>query len=190
MNGKLKSLLAVDLLVTSSYGLILPILPLFIIERISGATLMAVAIAQSIFLLSQAVFGWIFSDYLYHKETKLRAHGGLIAGSIIVTLVPVLYLVSWEMSTIYLAQIVLGLGLGILYPAWTFLTKDSSETAHRPRIKKAHSLFLSLSMALAALLGGYVAFEYGYGLLVYMMILTGICGTALSLVLWFSKNKR
>jgi predicted MFS family arabinose efflux permease len=45
-------------------------------------------------------------------------------------------------------------------------------------------------MALAALLGGYVAFEYGYGLLVYMMILIGLCGTGLSLVMWFSKKKK
>ncbi|MDD5437673.1 MAG: hypothetical protein PHC70_00820 [Patescibacteria group bacterium] len=190
MNGKLKSLLAIDLLITSSYGLILPILPLFIIERVSGANLMTVAIAQSIFLLSQAVFGWIFSSYLHHQETKLRAHGGLVAGSIIVTLVPAVYLFSWEMSFIYLAQMLLGLGLGVLYPSWTFLTKDSAEAAHRPKIKKAHGLFLSLSMALAALLGGYVAFEYGYGLLVYMMILIGLCGTGLSLVMWFSKKKK
>jgi hypothetical protein len=114
MNGKLKSLLAIDLLITSSYGLILPILPLFIIERVSGANLMTVAIAQSIFLLSQAVFGWIYSNYLHHQETKIRAHGGLIAGSIIVTLVPAIYLLSWEMSFIYLAQMLLGLGLGVL----------------------------------------------------------------------------
>lgn len=190
MNGKIKSLLAVDLLVTSSYGLILPILPLFIIERINGANLMSVAITQAVFLVSQAAFSWIFSNYLHHAQTKIRAHGGLIVGSLVVTLVPAIYLLSWEISLIYLAQILLGLGLGLLYPSWTFLAKDSSQTAHRPKIKKAHSTFLSLSMALAALLGGYVAYEYGYCLLVYMMILIGICGTIMSLVLWTGRNSR
>ncbi|MFA6099790.1 MAG: MFS transporter [Patescibacteria group bacterium] len=190
MNGKLKSLLAVDLLVTSSYGLILPILPLFIVERIDGANLMSVAIAQAVFLVSQAGFSWIFSNYLHHKQTKIRAHGGLIVGSVIVTLVPAIYLISWDITLIYLAQVLLGIGLGILYPSWACLAKDSTETAHRPKIKQAHSIFLSLSMALAALLGGYVAYEYGYCLLVYMMVLIGICGTIMSLVLWAGRNSR
>lgn len=190
MNNKLKSLLGVDLLVTSSYGLILPILPLFIMERIEGSSLMSVAIAQAIFLLSQAGFGWIYSNYLNHKQTKIRAHGGLIIGSLIVTIVPAIYLISWEVTLIYLAQILLGLGLGVLYPSWSSLAKDSSQAVHRPQIKKVHSIYLSLSMALAALLGGYVAYEYGFCILIYMMILIGICGTALSLVLWFSKNKK
>jgi len=182
--------MASDILIAGSYGLIMPILPLFMTDRISGADLQSVAVAAAIYLLAQAGFSWIFSSYLHHKHTAQRAHGGLVVGSLIVALVPAAYLIATDIVHIYLAQIGLGLGFGLIYPAWTWLANEQVQEPHAKSVKKIHDMFLSLTLAFFAVLGGFVAYRYGYTKLIYLMTALGACGTLLSLTLLFEKKTR
>jgi len=187
--GRFKILLASDILISGSYGLIMPLLPLFMTDRLSGANLQTVAMAQAIYLLSQAGFGWIYSTYQQHKQPTHRAYEGLVTGSAIIALVPIAYLSSREMTHIFLAQIALGLGFGLVYPAWAWLAKEQIADKHVNSIRKMHSLILSLAMAFMAVLGGFIAYQFGYADLLYLMTVLAACGTVLSLGLWLNHER-
>jgi MFS family permease len=165
------TLMIADILITGSYGLIMPISPLFMMAQINGADIQTVAIAAAVYLMAQAGFSWIFSTFLQHKQAAKRAHGGLVFGSLIVTLVPVAYLYSTDISHIMLAQVLLGLGFGLIYPAWTWLAKEQVLAEHAKSVKKIHDIYLSLALALLAILAA--------------------CGSLLnSMLLFGKKNKR
>lgn len=177
-----------DILIAGSYGLIMPILPLFMAERVSGTNLQTVAVAQAIYLLSQAGFSWVYASYQQHKHLSVRSHGGLVAGSIIVTLVPIIYLFSRDISQIFLAQLLLGLGFGLIYPAWTWLAKEQIQEQHLKSVKKIYDVILSLALALMAVVGGFVAYRYGFRQLLMLMSALGLCGTVLALSLWYDRR--
>ena len=102
---------------------------------------------------------------------------------------PIAYLSSREMTHIFLAQIALGLGFGLVYPAWVWLAREQIAPNYLASVKKMHSLILSLAMAFMAVFGGFVAYQYGYAYLLYLMTVLAACGTVLSLGLWLNHGK-
>ncbi len=189
MPTRFRILMVSDILIAGSYGLIMPILPLFMVERVSGTNLQTVAVAQAIYLLSQAGFSWVFGSYQQHKQLAKRSHGGLVVGSIIVTLVPIIYLFSRDISQIFLAQLLLGLGFGLIYPAWTWMAKEEIQEQHLKSVKKIYDVVLSLALAFMAVAGGFVAYRYGFHQLLMLMSALGLCGTVLAISLWYDHIK-
>lgn len=189
MNKRLRILLAADALISGSYGMMMPILPLFMTSNVSGANLKTIAIAISIYLFSQAAFGWIFSAYMHHKNTADRAIGGVFFGSICIALVPAAYMNSWDMAQIMLTQALLGLGFGMMYQGWSWLAKENAQEDFHGSIKKFHNLTSSIGTAILAVIGGYIAYEYGFQALLYAMTLVAASGTVLASTLFFAKKK-
>ncbi|MFA6161397.1 MAG: hypothetical protein WCT54_02225 [Patescibacteria group bacterium] len=184
------ALLVSEILTSGSYGLMMPILALFLTDKISGANLMSIAVAVAIYLFAQAGFSWIFSSYMHHAKTMERAQAGLFFGSAVITLVPVAYAYSTDMSQVMLAQIVLGLGYGLMYPAWTWLANDHAPNKYLNSLKNLHSLISALSLAAVTAIGGFVAYFYGYNTLLRMMMIFGFLGTLAATTLFFGKTKK
>ncbi|GEM_PF-982585 len=188
VNARIKLIASIDLLLAASFGLILPILPIFLVERINGATIFNVALAYSIFLISKAFFGWIFALFMSHEKVSTRAKGGLFFGSILITLTPIVYLYSIEITHIYLAQILLGLGFGFLKTSWMYLTHQTIEELLHETLLNIHGYILTFCLAMVAIFGGFIAYNYGYTLLFYTMFGLGLLATILSIVFLMTKN--
>lgn len=187
---KIIALLVCEIMTSGSYGLIMPILPLFLTDKISGTNLMSIAIAVAIYLFAQACFSWIFSSYMHHTKTRERARAGLFFGSAVITLVPVAYIYSTDMTQIMLAQILLGLGYGLMYPAWSWLANDHAPNKYLNSLKNLHSLISALALSAIAAMGGFTAYFYGYNALLGMMMIFGFIGTFASATLFLGKTKK
>ena len=96
--------------------------------------------------------------------------------------VPLAYLSARDMGQVFLAQLALGLGLGLLKPSWAWLMDRVLPQNHHRQIKKIQRFMLALLLAAAAVLGGLVAERYGYDKLIWMMFGLGACGVAVSVL--------
>lgn len=182
-SNPLKILLIVDLLIAGAYGLILPIFPLFLMDTINGATLFTIALAQSIFLLSKINFHWIATNFIQHVNHVSRARGGLLTGTIIISLAPILYLLATDMTFILLIQIFLGLGMGVLQASWKILSHEDIKKTDWATLQTNHQHTAIFVMALTAALGGFTAYTYGYNALMFLMTSIGSLGVLMSLLL-------
>ncbi len=189
VTSRIKLIAAIDLVLAASFGLILPILPIFLMDRIEDATIFTIALAYSIFLIAKAFLGWIFALFMSHEKTTSRAGGGLFAGSVFIALTPIAYLYSTEMSHIFLAQVLLGLGFGFLKTSWMYLTRQTVEELLHETLLHIHGYILTFCLAMAAALGGFIAYNYGYTPLLYTMSALGFTAAILSAFFSLIKTK-
>jgi MFS family permease len=185
-----KLLAATDLILASAFGLILPILPIFLIDKISNATLLTVALAYSIFLTAKAFFSWIFGLFLTHGDYMLRIKSGLFFGSLFIAITPIAYLFSTNMSHIFMAQILLGLGFAFMKTSWMHLTHQTIEDFFHESILHIHGFILTFCLAIAAAVGGFLAYNYGYTILLHTMAALGFIATFISILFATSKDKQ
>ena len=115
MNRTMKLLMLSDIFVLTGFGLIQPILAIFINQGVAGGTVLAAGLASTIFLLTKSLVQLPFGKYIDDHSKKTR---WLILGTLLMASVPILYVTADSIYKIYLAELVYGLGSGLAYPTW------------------------------------------------------------------------
>ena len=113
MNNTIKLLMISDIFVITGFGLIEPILAIFIRENIVGGTIFAAGVASTLFLITKSIVQLPFSRYVDSHKDKMR---WLIIGTLLISLVPFIYIFVNHIKYVYLAQILYGIGSGLAYP--------------------------------------------------------------------------
>jgi len=127
MNKTIKMLMISDIFVMTGFGLITPILAIFIKDNIVGGTIFTAGVASTLFLLVKSVLQLPFSKYVDSHDDKVR---WLILGTLLVTAVPFIYIFSSHIYYIYLAQIIYGIGSALAFPTWLSLWSTHLDTKH------------------------------------------------------------
>jgi len=187
---KAKLLAAIDLMLAGSFGLILPILPLFLVSRFADATLLTVALTYSVYLTAKAIFGWVFELFLAHGDYIKRIKSGLFFGSLIISIVPLAYLEAANMSHILIIQVGLGLGFALLKTSWMHLSHQTVVDFFHEMLLHAYGFLLTFCLAIAAALGGFIAYNYGFTALLYLMSGLGFTATFFSIIFAAAKDKK
>jgi MFS family permease len=115
MNRTMKLLMLSDIFVLTGFGLIQPILAIFINEGVAGGTVLTAGLASTIFLLTKSLVQLPFGKYIDSHGKKVK---WLIMGTMLMAAVPVLYLTADSIYKVYLAELIYGLGSGVAYPTW------------------------------------------------------------------------
>jgi MFS family permease len=170
-----RTLLYVDLLITSSFGLLLPFLAVVITERISGATMLQVGYAVAVYVAAKAAAQLVLSRY-GDEDTSVRLRLKLlVAGGVLLTLVPLGYLLVGSIAMLLVVQALWGLGEALVSPAWYSLFNQSLPETHESRSWKWRETVGLILAGLAAIAGGWLVSQSNYHLLfIGMALLAGI----------------
>jgi len=173
MNKVIKLLMISDIFVITGFGLVDPILAIFIKENLIGGTIFTVGFASTLFLITKSVVQLPFSKYIDSHKDKLK---WLIVGTFMVSLVPFIYIFLNDIKFVYLAQIIYGAGAGLAYPAWLSLWSTNLDKKHEGFEWSLYSTMTGLGTAATAVLGAaiaqFIGFKYTF-LLVGLMSLIG-----------------
>ncbi|MBU2566403.1 hypothetical protein KKG46_02485 [Patescibacteria group bacterium] len=186
---RLNNLLFSDVAMMATVGLMLPILPIYLIEKIPDANIQNITFAYSLYFISAVIFYWIYSAFLQHKKPWLRKQLGLIAGSLIIAAAPLGYITSQSMESIFLVQLIFGMGMGFFKASWRVVIKDIIKPDNKT-FQKIHQLVVVLALAIAATIGGYIAYIFGYTILIQTMIYIALIGTILNLLSFHINPKK
>lgn len=115
MNNTIKMLMLSDIFVVTGFGLVEPILAIFIKENLIGGTIFAAGLASTLFLITKCSVQLPFSRYVDRHDDKVK---WLVLGSFLIALVPFLYNFATHINYVYAAQIIYGIGAGLAYPTW------------------------------------------------------------------------
>lgn len=158
MNKTLKLLIASDTLVFAGFGLISPILAIYINSGVIGGSLAAIGLMSTIFLLTKTVFQLIFSKVFEPKHRFFMVW----LGTFLIACVPFIYVLSTHVWHFYIAQLVYGLGGGLAYPAWFSLFSTNLTKGKQGFEWSVYSGLVGGGAGVAAYLGSIAATSLGF----------------------------
>ena len=154
MNRTIKLLMLSDIFVLTGFGLISPILAIFIKENLIGGTIFAAGLATALFVITKSLVQLPFSRYVDCHDEKIK---WLILGTVLISIVPFLYVFSTHIYYIYLAQVIYGVGSGFAYPTWMGLWSTHLDRKHESFEWALYSTLVGLGAAVAACVGAAIA---------------------------------
>lgn len=177
MHKILRALILSDLFILGGLGLVQPIFAVFMLNNILGTTVMAIGIATTIQLVVKAVFQVLVGKWTDEEPGNRRELAALIVGSVMMSLVPLGYLVSHTLSHIYILQVLYGLGSALAYPGWMVVFMRYTRADKAGYEWGVYNTTVSLGTAIAAGLGAYLAEFYSFSALFIIVSILSFIGT-------------
>lgn len=163
-NPIVKAYIISESFIWSGYNFTSPIIAIFIVSQIPGATIELAATSFSVYLVSRVIFELVAGKMLLKADDKKRIVFSII-GLFILAISYVGFAFAREIMLFFFFKAIAGLGLGLATPA-----KNSLFALHLDKNKEATEWGISdaivyVSIALATALGGFIASVYGFQLL-------------------------
>ncbi len=159
MNRTIKLLMLSDIFVLTGFGLIDPVLAIFITEGVSGGSLIAVGVAVMLFLIIKSFLQLPFSRYVdSHREKVLY----LIIGACIIMVVPFIYSITTTIEGVYIAQSLRGIGAAMAYPTWLSLFSTHLDRKHEGFEWALYSTSVGIGTAIAGFVGASIVSIAGF----------------------------
>jgi MFS family permease len=181
MNRTMKLLLLSDIFVLTGFGLIQPILAIYINEGgVAGGTILTAGIASALFMFIKSMVQLPFGHYVDGQDKKTW---WLIAGTVLMTLVPVIYVTAHSIYQVYLAEIVYGLGSGLAYPTWLGLWSANLDRGKESFQWSVYSTSTGLGTAATGAAGAAVASIVGFSATFFLAGLLCLLGCLALLIM-------
>jgi MFS family permease len=172
INRALAMLLLISGLFFFGFGMFSPIYALFV-EQIGGDITTA-ANAWALFLLTTGVLTFFTGRWENKiKETEL----GIVCSQFMVGAAYLVYYFAEGVGMLYLAQILLGIGMALFWPAFHSLYGRHIDGKNAPKQWSFYDGLAYLIPAGAAALGGWLVKLYGFDtIFIIMAVLSFACG--------------
>ncbi len=183
----IRVLVVSDFFLLFGWGLVVPILAIFIAQRITfgdmGEAAKVVGIAVGIYWIGQALMQLPVANFLDKHEGDKDDYYSLIGGTFLASLTPLGFIFASSPWHIYALQAVHALGMAFAVPSWSAIF-----TRHIGRGKEAFSWSLENSSAsfatgIAGIIGGVVASSFGFVPVFVAVSVLGIIAAILFLLI-------
>lgn len=167
-----------DILMMSGWGLISPILSVFITDQIPGGTVEVAGLASTIYFLVKSFLQIPVARYIDKRKGENDDFNTMILGSLVITLSAFLYIFVKTPAQLYLVQALYGIGGALSYPSWLALFTRHVDKNEEGLEWSLYYTTTDLGAALAAGLGGFIAASFGYGYVFLSVGISSLLGTA------------
>ena len=162
INHVVRTLIVADFFVNSGLSIFGPTFAVFVTGQIQGGSLEVVGFGAAIAQLFKVIFQVPIANYLDRNHGEYDDFYSLIAGNILIVLVPFLYFFADKAAHIYIIQAIFGLGMAMAIPPWYAIF-----TRHIDHFKESlewslDSTAIGIGIAGAAALGGWLAEKVGF----------------------------
>ncbi len=178
LHAVLRTLILSDLFILGSFGLVQPIFAVFLFKDIVGVTVTSVGIAATIQLFVKATFQILVAKWADDEAGNCRELYALVAGSFVISLVPIGYAFAHSIEHIYIIQFFYGLGQALSYPSWRVIFTRYLNQDHAGYEWGMYDTVVSFGVAAAASLGAYFADQYSFASLFLFVSALSFMGTA------------
>lgn len=187
MNHTIKLLMLSDIFIFTGFGLIAPILAIFIKDDLVGGTIFAAGFASTLFLITKSCIQLPFSRYVDKHDDKVK---WLMAGTFLISLIPFIYIFSDHIYLIYAAEILHGIGSGLAYPTWLGLWSTHLDKKQESFEWSLYSTGISIGSAVTAVIGAIMAEFLGFTVTFLVVGLMSLAGCGILFLLERKNRKR
>ncbi len=172
-----------DLILNSGWGLVGPILAIYIVGNISGGNVKIVGIAMGIYWLGKSFLQIPIAHYLDKNHGEKDDYYALIGGTILASLTPLGFIFATVPWHIYVLQGIHALGMAMAIPSWSAIFTRHIEEKREAFCWSLDSSSIGLGAGVAAILGGTIAETFGFTPLFISVSIFGIVAGLLFLLI-------
>ncbi len=183
INKVIKVMVFSDLILNSGWGLIGPILAIFIVGNITGGNAKVAGIAMGVYWLGKSIFQIPIAHYLDKNHGEKDDYYALIGGTILASLTPLGFIFATVPWHIYVLQGVHALGMAMAIPSWSAIFTRHIEKRREAFCWSLDSSSIGLGAGIAAILGGTIAETLGFTPLFISVSIFGIVAALLFLLI-------
>ncbi len=186
INKVVKVMVFSDLVLSSGWGLIGPILAIYIVGNIQGGNVKVAGIAMGVYWLGKSILQMPIAHYLDENHGEKDDYYALVVGTFLASLVPIGFIFAALPWHIYILQGVHALGMAMAIPSWSAIFTRHIEKEKEAFCWSLDSSSIGFGAGVAAILGGAIAEIFGFIPLFVGVSVLGI--TAASLLLLIKKQ--
>jgi len=186
INKVIKTLIFYDLIFLFGWGLVAPILAVFIIGNIKGGNVQVAGIAVGIYWVLKSLLQIPIGQYLDINHGEKDDYYFLIAGTFLAGLVPFGFIFATLPWHIYLLQAVHALAAAALTPSWGGIFTRHMDRGKEAQIWALDSSAFGIGVGIAGIIGGTVAKTLGF---TPLFIGVGLCGVVSALLCFFIRDE-
>jgi MFS family permease len=185
MNKIIKVLILSDFIITSAFGFVAPIFALFVADQIQGGTIETVGYAAAFYWLAAVLTRLPVARYIDRTKSEKDDFYFMIIGSVLISVVPFLFLVSREIWHIYLIQVFYGLGYSLRIPGWYGMFTRHIDKGREGYEWSFNSLAAGVGAGATAAAGGLLASRLGFEVLFIIVGTISIMGSVVLIFLYY-----
>jgi len=182
INKVVKIMVFSDLFLNSGWGLVSPILAIYIIGNIQNGDAKVAGIAVGIYWLVKSILQIPVANYLDLNHGEKDDYYALIGGTLLASFVPIGFIFASLPWHIYLLQAVHALGMAFALPSWWAIFTRHIEKKREAFCWSLDSSALGLGVGVCGIIGGITAKVFGF---VPLFIAVSVLGIIASIVLLF-----
>ncbi|MDP3999554.1 MAG: MFS transporter [bacterium] len=163
INRIVRYFIAADLTVLAGWGLADPILAIFVVDKIPGATLLTIGVMAAIYWIVKSIIQIPISLFLDRTDGEKDDFYAVVVGLLVASVTMFSFMAATSVTHLYIIQFIKALAFGLYVPAWAAIV-----SRHLDKDKVAFEWALSstsvgLSIGVAGLAGSWVA-KYSFDL--------------------------
>lgn len=188
INFIIKVLIASDFFIFFALGLLSPIFAVFILKNIEGSDLEVIGLATTFYWIARILSVVPLSRIMDKMDGEEDEFYFMFIGSVILSIIPSLYIFSSESWHIYLLQAINGFSQSMAIPAWRILFTNNIDRRLVGYEWSMEDVSVGIGTALSATLGAFIAKTFGFNTLFIIISILGLIGSFLLLLLYKEKK--
>ncbi|MBI2674311.1 MAG: MFS transporter [Candidatus Yanofskybacteria bacterium] len=171
VNHVIKTLVLSDFFVNAGFSVFAPIFAIFVTQQIQGGSLQVVGFAAAIVQIVKVSLELPIAKFLDKNHGEYDDFYSMILGSVLIAMVPFMYLIATEVNHVYFISALYGAGIAFTVPPWYAIFSRHTDKLKESFEWSLDSVAIGISGAGAAAVGGILAQKFGFN---FIFIIGGI----------------
>lgn len=162
INKVIKVLIVSDFFLMAAWGLVTPILAIFVVNQIQGGDASVAGIAIGTYWFLKALVQIPIGRFLDKTAGEKDDYYFVIFGMIVISLVPLGFIFATLPWHVYGLQAIHAIGMAMVIPAWGGIFMRHVDKGKEAMSWGMESSSLSFGTGIAGIVGGIIAKAYGF----------------------------
>lgn len=182
INKVVKVMVFSDLFLHAGWGLVVPILAIYIVGNIQGGDAKVAGIAVGIYWLGKSIMQIPIAHYLDKNHGEKDDYYALIGGTLLSSFTALGFIFATLPWHMYLLQGIHALGMAMAIPSWAGIFTRHIQKKREAFCWGLDSSFIGLGAGVGGILGGIIAQTLGFVILFIGVSILGIIASLLFLL--------
>ena len=168
LNKVIRYFILCDLSLFSGWGLLAPVMSVFIVDHIAGASLFNAGAAVSLYWAARSIIQLPIAGLLDRRKGEKDDFYVLIVGLLLASLAAFSFSLVATITELYIIMIIQGIAFGLYAPAWQGIFSRHLDKDKFAFDWSMDGVGLGIASMVTGLTGGYLADTFGFNIIFYL----------------------
>lgn len=179
VNRVIRHLVISDFFINFAFGLLAPIFAVFVLRSIEGGSLRVIGLATACYWIVRTATTVPLSRFMDRTDGERDEFYFVVAGTFVLSSMPLFYIFASLPWHIYLIQAILGLVNSMAVPGWRILFTNHLDKGKTGFEWSLEDIAIGISVGASAYLGSIIADKFGFQVVFIMLAVLGYVSTAI-----------